>query len=98
MERGADDEIDYSTEDLKMRAKELTDGRGVDVVYEAASGVTGPSKHSAAISWQGRFLVMGFAAGIPSIPLNLALLKGCQIVAILRGDDGSRSRARRIDR
>jgi NADPH2:quinone reductase len=72
--------IDYSTEDLKLRAKELTDG-GAHVVVDP---VGGPYSEVAlrATRWGGRFVVVGFAAGeIPRIPLNLILLKG----VILRG-------------
>jgi NADPH2:quinone reductase len=83
-ERGADDTIDYSTEDLKNRAKELTDGKGVDVVYDCVGGDRA-EQALRAIAWEGRFLVIGFAAGIPSIPLNLALLKSCQIVGVFYG-------------
>jgi NADPH:quinone reductase len=83
-ERGADDVIDYSTEDLKSRAKELTGGRGVDVVYDCVGGERA-EQALRAIAWEGRFLVIGFAAGIPSIPLNLALLKSCQIVGVFYG-------------
>lgn len=81
---GADEVIDYSTEDLKNRAKELTDGRGVDVVYDCVGGERA-EQALRAIAWEGRFLVIGFAAGIPSIPLNLTLLKGCQIVGVFFG-------------
>ena len=83
-ERGADETINYSTESLKDRAKELTGGQGVDVVYD---GVGGDYAEAAlrAIAWEGRFLVIGFTAGIPSIPLNLTLLKGCQIVGVFYG-------------
>lgn len=82
---GADEVIDYSREDLKVRTKELTAGRGADVVYDM---VGGPNAEQAlrATAWKGRFLVLGFTAGIPSIPLNLALLKGCQIVGVFFGD------------
>jgi NADPH2:quinone reductase len=83
-ERGADDTINYATEDLKNRAKELTDGRGVDVVYDCVGGDKA-EQALRAIAWEGRFLVIGFTAGIPSIPLNLALLKGCQIVGVFYG-------------
>ncbi len=83
-QHGADDVIDYSTEDLKVRAKELTDGRGVDVVYDCVGGDRA-EQALRAIAWEGRFLVIGFAAGIPSIPLNLALLKSCQIVGVFYG-------------
>ncbi len=82
--RGADETINYSTENLKDRAKELTGGKGVDVVYDC---VGGPLAEQAlrAIAWEGRLLVVGFTAGIPSIPLNLTLLKGCQIVGVFYG-------------
>jgi NADPH2:quinone reductase len=82
--RGADETIDYSTEDLKNRAKELTDGRGVDVVYDCVGGERA-EQALRAIAWEGRFLVIGFTAGIPSIPLNLTLLKSCQIVGVFYG-------------
>ena len=80
-ERGADDTINYSTEDLKDRAKQLTDGNGVDVVYDCVGGDKA-EQALRAIGWEGRFLVFGFPGGIPSIPLNLTLLKGCQIVGV----------------
>mgnify|MGYP000489407765 FL=1 len=83
-ERGADETIDYSTEDLKARAKELTGGAGVDVVYDCVGGeYAEPALR--AIAWEGRFLVIGFTAGIPSLPLNLALLKSCQVVGVFYG-------------
>jgi NADPH2:quinone reductase len=84
-ERGADEVIDYSTEDLKNRAKALSGGEGVDVVYDA----TGGSYTEAALramAWNGRHLVVGFAAGtIPNIPANLVLLKGCSLVGVFWG-------------
>ena len=82
--RGADETIDYSVDDLKFRAKELTEGHGVDVVYDCVGGDRA-EQALRAIAWEGRFLVIGFAAGIPSIPLNLALLKSCQIVGVFYG-------------
>lgn len=83
-ERGAAETIDYSTEDLKGRAKELTGGAGVDVVYDCVGGdYAEPALR--AIGWGGRFLVIGFTAGIPSLPLNLTLLKGCQVVGVFYG-------------
>lgn len=81
---GADDVIDYSTEDLKARAKELTQGNGVDVVYDCVGGDKAESALRA-MAWEGRFLVIGFTAGIPSIPLNLTLLKGCSVVGVFYG-------------
>lgn len=83
-ERGADETINYSTENLKERAKALTDGHGCDVVYDAVGGDYA-EQAIRAIAWGGRFLVIGFTAGIPQIPLNLTLLKSCQIVGVFLG-------------
>jgi len=85
-EHGADALIDYSREDLRERIKVLTDGRGVDVIYDPVGGpYTEPAFRS--IAWRGRLLVVGFAAGdIPKLPLNLALLKGASIVGVFWGD------------
>jgi NADPH2:quinone reductase len=82
---GADDVIDYAHEDLKERVKALTGGAGADVVYDAVGGpYTEPALRATA--WEGRFLVIGFAAGdIPRIPTNLTLLKGCSIVGVFWG-------------
>lgn len=82
---GADEVINYSTEDLKTRVKELTGGQGVDVVYDPVGGDFSEAALRC-MAWEGRFLVIGFANGpIPSIPLNLTLLKGCQIVGVFWG-------------
>src|SRR5262249_7047385 len=83
---GADDTINYSTDDLRGRIKSLTDGRGVDVVCDPVGGpYSEPALRS--LAWRGRLLVVGFAAGdIPKIPLNLALLKGCSIVGVFWGE------------
>src|SRR5262245_10318481 len=72
---GADEGICYTREDLKDRVKALTGGKGVDVVYDPVGGAyTDPALRS--IAWEGRYLVVGFAAGeIPKVPLNLVLLK-----------------------
>lgn len=85
-EHGADELIDYSREDLRERLKALTAGQGVDVVYDPVGGsFSEPALRST--GWRGRFLVVGFANGqIPSIPLNLTLLKGCSIVGVFWGD------------
>ncbi len=84
-ELGADHVIDYSTEDLRDRIKSLTEGKGVDVVYDPVGGdLTEAAVRSTA--WNGRLLVVGFAAGdIPAIPLNLTLLKGMSIVGVFWG-------------
>ena len=83
---GADAAINYAAEDLRERIKALTDGRGVDVVYDAVGGAySEPAFRS--LAWRGRHLVVGFAAGeIPKLPLNLALLKGASLVGVFWGD------------
>ena len=85
-QHGADELINYSSEDLRGRIKEITGGKGVDVVYDPVGGAyTEAALRSTA--WRGRLLVVGFAAGdIPKIPLNLTLLKGCSIVGVFWGD------------
>jgi NADPH2:quinone reductase len=93
-ERGADETINYATESLKDRAKELTGGQGVDVVYDCVGGAYAEAALRA-IGWEGRFLVIGFTAGIPSIPLNLTLLKSCQIVGVFYGAMTAREPAKR---
>jgi NADPH2:quinone reductase len=84
-EHGATDVINYAREDLKDRIKALTSGNGVDVVYDPVGGALAePALRG--MAWQGRYLVVGFASGdIPKIPLNLVLLKGCQIVGVFWG-------------
>ena len=85
-QHGADDAINYTTEDLRERIKELTGGKGVDVVYDPVGGpYTEPALRST--GWRGRLLVIGFTAGdIPKIPLNLPLLKGSSIVGVFWGE------------
>ena len=84
-EHGADETINYATDDLKEALRRVTGGKGVDVIYDPVGGpYAEPALRS--IAWKGRFLVVGFAAGeIPKIPLNLALLKGCDIVGVFWG-------------
>jgi NADPH2:quinone reductase len=79
---GAELGINYAEEDLKRRLKEVTGGSGVDIIYDC---VGGPHAEPAlrAMAWEGRYLVLGFAAGeIPRLPLNLVLLKGCAIIGV----------------
>ncbi|MGY3793113.1 NADPH:quinone oxidoreductase family protein [uncultured Aquimarina sp.] len=84
-EYGADEVINYTTEDLKSKAKELTDGKGVDVVYDPVGGDYSELALRS-MAWEGHYLVVGFAAGsIPKIPLNLPLLKGCSVVGVFWG-------------
>jgi len=82
---GADEVINYSETSLKDAVRELTDGKGVDVVYDPVGGdYSEPAIRS--MGWNGRYLVIGFASGpIPKIPLNLALLKGCSLVGVFWG-------------
>lgn len=84
-EKGADFLISYTEKDLKDTLKELTNGKGVDVVYDPVGDkFAEPAIRS--MAWKGRYLVVGFAGGeIPKIPLNLALLKGCDIVGVFWG-------------
>ncbi len=83
---GADGILNYSTDDLRATLKAMTDGRGPDVIYDPVGGTLAePSFRS--IAWRGRYLVVGFAQGeIPSLPLNLPLLKGASIVGVFWGD------------
>lgn len=84
-EHGASATIDYGRDNLRDRIKELTDGRGADVIYDPVGGeLAEPAVRS--LAWNGRYLVVGFAAGtIPNIPLNLPLLKGASIVGVFWG-------------
>ncbi len=82
---GADECINYTGESLKDRVKELTDGRGADVVYDAVGG-DHFDQAIRCVNWKGRYLVVGFASGrIPELPVNLVLLKGCQVVGVFWG-------------
>ena len=93
LEHGADEAFVYPSgnldkeqqKELSNKIKELTGGQGANVVYDPVGGsFSEPALRS--IAWEGRFLVIGFAAGeIPKLPLNLALLKGCQIVGVFWG-------------
>ncbi len=82
---GADEGLDYSKEDLKEGLRRLTEGRGVDVVYDPVGGAYSEAALRA-MAWEGRFLVIGFAAGeIPKLPLNLVLLRSCDVRGVLWG-------------
>ncbi len=91
-ELGADETLVYPTGDLDRAAqkdlsgqiKALCGGEGANVVYDAVGGdYAEPAVR--ALAWEGRYLVVGFPAGIPKIPLNLTLLKSCQIVGVFWG-------------
>jgi NADPH:quinone reductase len=101
-EHGADETIDYSKEDLKQRLRDLTGGKGVDVVYDPVGGSYSEGALRS-MNWEGRFLVIGFAAGdIPRMPLNLVLLKSCDIRGVAwgawtdRAPAGHRTNAERL--
>lgn len=90
---GADTLVNYAQEDLKEALRRATGGAGPDVIYDP---VGGPASEAAlrAIAWGGRFLVIGFAAGdIPKLPLNLVLLKSCDIRGVFFGAWSERDRA-----
>lgn len=83
---GADEFVDYTAADLKTTLRDLTQVRGVDIVYDC---VGGPATEAAAraLAWGGRLLVVGFASGeIPRLPLNLLLLKGSEAVGVFWGE------------
>jgi NADPH2:quinone reductase len=90
---GADATVNYAEEDLKEALRGATDGKGPDVIYDP---VGGSSTEAAlrAIAWGGRLLVVGFASGeIPKLPLNLVLLKSCDIRGVFWGSWAERNRA-----
>lgn len=82
---GADETINYSTENLKTRIKEITSNKGVETVFDT---IGGPFAEEAlkSVTWNGHYLIVGFASGIiPQIPFNIALLKGCSVHGIFWG-------------
>jgi NADPH2:quinone reductase len=82
---GADELVDYGAEPLRDRLRDLTAGRGVDVVFDPVGGELTETAFRS-LAWNGRHLVIGFAAGeIPSLPANLALLKGAALVGVFWG-------------
>jgi NADPH:quinone reductase len=87
---GADLTVNYGSENLRDRVRELTGGRGADVVFDPVGGpYTEPALRATA--WRGRLLVIGFAAGsIPRVPLNLALLQERSIVGVYWGESKRR--------
>jgi NADPH2:quinone reductase len=83
---GADETIDYATEDLRARLKAIVGEKGVDVVYDPVGGQYAEAAIRST-GWRGRYLIIGFANGeIPRIPLNLMLLKGSSLVGVYWGD------------
>ena len=94
---GADELINYTTQDLRGRIKEISGEKGVDVTYDPIGGALAePALRST--GWCGRYLVIGFASGeIPKIPLNLTLLKGNSIVGVFWGDFTRREKQRNME-
>ncbi len=88
---GADEAINYSHQPLKESVKALTDGQGVDVVYDPVGGELAMQAFRAT-AWQGRYLVIGFACGdIPAFPANIALLKEASIIGVWWGTWAARN-------
>lgn len=85
-QHGADALINYSEQDLKAVVKDITGGRGVDVIYDPVGDkLADPAFRT--MAWEGRYLVIGFAGGqIPAVPFNLPLVKGASIVGVFWGD------------
>ncbi|ERP89892.1 NADPH:quinone oxidoreductase [Marinobacter sp. ES-1] len=82
---GADELINYTDEPLKDAVKKLTKGKGVDVIYDPVGGDF-TEQALRTMAWNGRHLIIGFAAGdIPKVPANLTLLKGCSVVGVFWG-------------
>lgn len=95
-QKGAAHTINYSTDDLRERLKQITGGKGVDVVYDPV-GDKWAEPAIRSLNWKGRYLVVGFAGGeIPRIPLNLALLKGSALVGVFWGMFAQKEPARSL--
>lgn len=89
-EKGADQVIDYSKEDLREKLKEFTGDKGVDVIYDPVGGSIAEAALRS-MAWKGRYLVVGFANGaIQQFPANLPLLKGCSVVGVFWGSFAER--------
>ncbi|WCT72177.1 NADPH:quinone oxidoreductase family protein [Sphingomonas naphthae] len=79
---GADETIDYSREDVKVRAREIAGSNGIDVIYDPVGSELSEAAFRA-LGWYGRHLVIGFARGtIPALPLNLPLLKNAELIGV----------------
>jgi NADPH2:quinone reductase len=90
-EHGADELLNYTLTDLKEGLRGLTGGKGVQVVYDCVGG-SQAEPAIRALAWEGRFLVVGFAAGeIPRIPLNLLMLRGAEAVGVFWGESVKRN-------
>jgi NADPH:quinone reductase len=84
-EYGADHTINYTDESIRDRVKEITGGKGADVIFDPVGG-DAFDQAMRAINWEGRLLVIGFASGrIPELPVNLTLVKNCSVVGVYWG-------------
>lgn len=82
---GADYTINYQEEDLRERVKQITGGRGANVIYDPVGGQAFDAAMRS-IAWEGRVLVIGFASGdIPQLPVNLTLVKNCSVIGLYWG-------------
>ncbi len=89
-QHGADEVIDYRAENLRDRVRELTDGRGADVVFDPVGGAAFDAMVRA-IAWEGRILVIGFASGdIPKVAANLVLVKNFSVIGVVFGEQSWR--------
>ncbi|MBV6274269.1 NADPH:quinone oxidoreductase family protein [Alcaligenaceae bacterium CGII-47] len=85
-EQGADETIDYSSENLRERIKSITNGKGPDVIFDPVGGANAELAFRS-VGWRGRYLIVGFASGeIPKLAFNLPLLKGAALIGVFWGD------------
>ena len=89
-QHGADETINYTVRDLRDEVRALTDGKGVDVVFDPVGGEA--FKQSVrCIGWEGRILVAGFASGdIPQVAANMILIKNFSVIGVVFGEHSSR--------
>jgi NADPH:quinone reductase len=87
---GADEVIDYRSEELRDRVKELTGGKGADVVFDPVGG-SAFEQSVRCIGWEGRILVVGFASGeIPRVAANMILVKNFSVIGVVFGEHSAR--------
>ena len=87
---GADELINYSSGNIRDQIKELTGGKGIDVVYDAVGGPMF-DQLVRSMAWNGRLLIIGFVGGdIPKVAINLLLLKGAAAVGVFYGSFAAR--------
>lgn len=92
-EHGADELINYRTESIRDRVREMTDGRGADVVYDPVGG-DAFDQALRAVNWEARMLVIGFASGrIQAAPANLILVKNISVIGVVWGAQAERDPA-----